>query len=238
VDLKRTMDVQRTQSDPEDPHPRLDDSSFSLCFEVGEETIDSEDRSELRSHATQVRSETSSRFAFEQNGRKAAHLHRRETSVKRDAREQLLPPSIADPPSQMDVSLERSRVLRLRIEKMQHLVSKVLCLVDVGEMGEVIDAKRGILPRFYDERVEEGEEHKREERSRLFKGGFFGRSRVYRSVGTRCEEGREEGDEGQELWNEEGEELSVSLVSDRATKDMQRLNRSGNVRRVEPTSRH
>jgi hypothetical protein len=121
---------------------------------------------------------------------------------------------------------------------MQHLVSKVLCLVDVGEMGEVFAAKRGILPRFYDERVEEGEEHEREERSRLFKGGFFGRSRVHGIVGTRCEEGREEGDEGQELRNEEGEELSVSLVSDRATKDMQRLNRSGNVRRVEPTSRH
>jgi hypothetical protein len=31
---------------------------------------------------------------------------------------------------------------------------------------------------------------------------FFGRSRVDGDVGTRCEEGREEGDEGQELWNE------------------------------------
>jgi hypothetical protein len=47
VQLKRTVVVQRTQSDPEDPHPRLDDGAFSLRFEVGEETIDSEDRSEL-----------------------------------------------------------------------------------------------------------------------------------------------------------------------------------------------
>jgi hypothetical protein len=70
MDLKRTMDVQRTQSDPEDPHPRLDESSFSLRFEVGEETIDSEDRSELGRYATRVRSDTSSRFAFEQNGRR------------------------------------------------------------------------------------------------------------------------------------------------------------------------
>jgi hypothetical protein len=69
MDLKRTMDVQRTQSDPEDPHPRLDDSSFSLRFEVGEETI-AEDRSELGRYATRVRSDTSSRFAFEQNGRR------------------------------------------------------------------------------------------------------------------------------------------------------------------------
>jgi hypothetical protein len=121
---------------------------------------------------------------------------------------------------------------------MQHLGSKVLCLVDVGEMGEVFAAKRGILPCFYDERVEEGEEHEREERGRLLVGGFFRRGGVHGDVWTRRKEGREEGDEGQELWNEEGEELSVSLVNDRATKDMQRSKRSGNVRRVEPTSRH
>jgi hypothetical protein len=78
----------------------------------------------------------------------------------------------------------------------------------------------------------------REKGSRLFKGGFVWLSRVHVSVGTRCEEGKEDGDEGQELWNEEGEEVSVSLVSGRATKDMQRLKRSGNVRRVEPTSRY
>jgi hypothetical protein len=158
MNLKRTVDAQRTQSYPENPNPRLDDGSFSLRFEVGEETVGSEDRSELRKQATRVRSDTSSRSAFEQNGRKAAHLYRREASVKRDTREQLLPRSIADPPSQVDVSFERSRVLRLRIEEVQHLVSKVLCLIDVGEMGEVFDAERGMLPRFYNETVEEGEQ--------------------------------------------------------------------------------
>jgi hypothetical protein len=52
--------------------------------------------------------------------------------------------------------------------------------------------------------------------------GFFGRDGVHGNVGTRREEGREEGDEGQELRNEESEEVSVSLMSDREAKDMQR----------------
>lgn len=73
----------------------------------------------------------------------------------------------------MKLSLERSRVFRVRIEQMKHLVSQGLRLIDIGEMREVFEGDGWSFPSVEDDRVEEGKEEEGEERGRLFDGRFF-----------------------------------------------------------------